>query len=282
MVISPLRYPGGKAKLYDVVSGIISEHKLFDRTYCEPYAGGAGLALKLLSKGFVQHITLNDIDPAIYAFWVSVLRESDRFCDLIEATDITVDEWHKQREIYESTDINKQIDVGFAAYFLNRTSRSGIIEGAGPIGGYSQMGTWKIDARFNKKNQIDNIKSLSKFSEQIDVRNDDAMVFIGDTILSQENFLYLDPPYYVKGSKLYKNFYSHNDHLEISKLLSKFPDGCWILSYDDVPEIREMYTKFRLNSYSLQYSAGNSASGSEVMYFSNYFASEFEPLELTY
>src|SRR5690606_38605537 len=106
-----------------------------------------GLAIKLLTSGFVARISINDIDRSIYAFWISALFDTDKFCRLIEKTPINIDEWYQQREIWEEGDADDALSLGFSAFFLNRTNRSGIIEGAGPIGGYAQKGNWKIDVR---------------------------------------------------------------------------------------------------------------------------------------
>lgn len=269
MTISPLRYPGGKSKLYRFFCELINANGLYNCDYCEPYAGGAGLAIKLLASGFVQKISLNDIDPGIYAFWEAVLRQADDFCDLIEHTPITVEEWHRQKSIWRNSDATDLLQLGFATYFLNRTSRSGIIENAGPIGGYKQDGTWKIDARFTKKNQILNIQFLSRFKDQIEVHNEDALSYVRRKLTKKKSLVYLDPPYYVKGSKLYKNFYEHADHEKIASLLRKNRDKQWVLSYDDVPQIRELYPDFVPITYALNYSAGKQAVGREVIYLSN-------------
>jgi DNA adenine methylase len=265
-MLSPLRYPGGKAKLFPFFSRLISENGLYDRTYAEPYAGGAGLALKLLAHGFVRQIELNDIDPAIAAFWRSALYQSEVFCSLIADTALSVDEWRKQRAIYNDGLGAGEMNLGFAAYYLNRTSRSGIIEGAGPIGGYLQSGEWKIDARFNKKTQIAQIKDIARFRNFITVRSLDALDFISSRIESDDYFIYLDPPYYVKGSKLYKNFYKHEDHIIISNLLKENRNASWILSYDNASQIVDMYSDFQPTIYNLQYSAGASGTGEEVIF----------------
>lgn len=269
MICSPLRYPGGKSKLYKFFCALIQSNELYNCSYCEPYAGGAGLAIKLLTHGFVKNISLNDIDPGIYAFWKSVLRNSDNFCELIEQTPITVEEWHRQKAIWQKCDITNLLQLGFAAYFLNRTSRSGIIENAGPIGGYKQDGIWKIDARFTKEKQILNIKYLSAFKEQIEIHNEDALSYIRRRLTKKKSLVYLDPPYYVKGSKLYKNFYEHTDHEKIANLLRRNMDKQWVLSYDDVPQIRNLYPDFTPITYALNYSAGKKTIGHEVIYMSN-------------
>ena len=269
MLISPLRYPGGKAKLYPYFTELLRTNRLVGSEYCEPYAGGAGLALKLLASGFVSRISINDIDGSIYAFWISVLQNSRKFCSLIERTPITIDEWHKQREVWEDGDLGNPLKLGFSAYFLNRTNRSGIIEGAGPIGGYEQDGKWKLDVRLVKDRQIANIQLLQRYGRQISVTNMDAMDFFGRVCLRKDALTYLDPPYFVKGQKLYKNFYSPKDHRDIASMLKKSRRSKWVVSYDDVTEIRAAYKTFDPITYSLNYSAGEKTTGTEVIFLSD-------------
>jgi DNA adenine methylase len=269
MIVSPLRYPGGKAKLYHLFVEIIKANSFYEKTYCEPYAGGAGLALKLLSNGFVERIALNDLDPAVFAFWHSVFYETDKLCALIETCEITIDEWHRQKSIWQSADLSDKISLGFSTFFLNRTNRSGIIDGAGPIGGYAQSGPWKLDVRFNRENHISNINHLSKFKKQINLTNEDALVFINRNLQQDTNFIYLDPPYYVKGQKLYKNFYEHSDHVKICEELSKNLDRNWIVSYDYTDKILEIYKNFSPIIYNLNYSAGKKGLGTEVIFTSH-------------
>lgn len=269
MINSPLRYPGGKAKLFPFFVELIRENKLYGRDYCEPYAGGAGLAIRLLTNGFVDKVSINDIDPSIYAFWVSTLYDTERFCRLIAKTPITIDQWYRQQEIWQNADLDNKLALGFSAYFLNRTNRSGIIEGAGPIGGYAQKGKWKIDVRLVKDRQIENIRALAGYSNQIEVTNLDALDYL-EKVLSNPNALtYLDPPYFVKGHKLYKNFYQPKDHEEIAEALRKKRHINWVVSYDDVPEIRSAYSTFDPITYLLNYSAGEKSEGSEVIFLSD-------------
>jgi DNA adenine methylase len=269
MLTSPLRYPGGKAKLFPFFAELIRENKLSDSTYCEPYAGGAGLALRLLEDGFVQSIRINDIDPSIYAFWISVLQQPDDFCNLIERTAVDITEWHKQHEIWRSCDITHPLRLGFATYFLNRTNRSGIIDGAGPVGGYAQSGRWKLDARFIKDRQIFNIRRLSRWRSKIEVSNLDAIEFFHNVSALKAALIYLDPPYFEKGRKLYTNFYEPKDHKKIANELLRQRNVRWILSYDDVWQIREIYSSLDPIVYSLQYSAGKAGNGCEVMFASD-------------
>ena len=269
MIVSPLRYPGGKAKLFPFFADLIATNELYGAEYCEPYAGGAGLAIRLLTEGFVDKISLNDIDGSICAFWRSAIYRSAEFCELLEATPITIEEWHRQREIWRSTDRIDDLEFGFATYFLNRTNRSGIIDGAGPIGGYEQRSEWNLSARLVKAKQISNIKALSKFANQIEITCLDALDFTAGKMRSKGTFIYLDPPYYVKGQKLYKNFYHPEDHAQIARKLRSWSRGRWVVSYDDVSAIRDLYDGFTLLDYSLNYSAGRVSLGNEVLFLSN-------------
>ena len=97
---SPLRYPGGKSALHNLVSDIIHANGLDGGHYAEPFAGGGGLALSLLFEGIVREIHLNDIDPAIAAFWRAILEQNDELCAMIETTPVTIEQWHDQKKIY--------------------------------------------------------------------------------------------------------------------------------------------------------------------------------------
>ncbi len=269
MTVSPLRYPGGKAKLFPFFSQLINSNSLFGCHYCEPYAGGAGLALKLLVDGFVDSAAINDIDCGIFSFWKSVFHTPDELCSRIERLPITIEEWKRQKRIWSRNDVSKPLELGLATYFLNRTNRSGIISGAGPIGGFDQCGKWKIDARFNKTNLISNILSISKLSNKITITNLDALVFIKENLNRKKTLIYLDPPYYEKGQKLYTNFYNHNDHLVIASSLKRVPSSNWVVSYDQAPEIRDAYSDFRCIEYNLNYSAATKTVGSEYIFLSD-------------
>ena len=143
---TPLRYPGGKTQMTPLVLDIVHTNGLAQGFYCEPFAGGAGIACRLLVSGAVSEVSINDIDRAIYAFWYSVLNEPDQLCELIERTPVTMNEWRRQRAVYLRQEEADIADLGFATFFLNRTNRSGIING-GVIGGEKQTGEWGIDAR---------------------------------------------------------------------------------------------------------------------------------------
>lgn len=263
---SPLRYPGGKTSIVDMVSKIIESNKLSGGHYAEPYAGGAGLALSLLFKGKVHEIHLNDLDKAVWSFWNSILHNTSDFIDKINETEITIDEWKKQREIQLHPTQYSEFELGFSSFFLNRTNRSGVILKAGVIGGVKQQGEYKLGCRFNKDGLINKIKRISKYKHRIHLYNLDAVDFIKHIDNSFESgvFLCIDPPYYNKGSTLYTNFYEPKDHAEISKIILSV-EKPWVLTYDNALEISELYKSRRQFNFNLNYSAATKRVGTELL-----------------
>jgi Site-specific DNA methylase len=265
---TPLRYPGGKGKLTDYIKLLFVQNDLIGGEYCEPYAGGAGIAINLLLDGYASTIHLNDLNRGVYSFWRSILSQPDEFCARIERVPVDMDEWHRQREV-AFDDASSEFDMGFATFFLNRCNRSGIIKG-GVVGGKDQAGPWKLDARFKKQELISRIERIALKSDQIHVYNRDAAALITDVLpnLSENTLVYLDPPYYVKGSGLYQNFYKHEDHERIAELVKTKISLPWLVSYDHAPEIVSMYAGCRTITYGINYSAQNRYKGAEVMFFS--------------
>lgn len=267
---SPLRYPGGKSKLTRYIKRIIETNDLLDGVYVEPYAGGAGVAICLLLQEYVSSICINDINKSIHAFWYSVLNQTDELCKMIFDTEVTVENWDRQKSIQQNAENHSMLELGFSTFFLNRCNRSGIIKG-GIIGGRNQEGNWKIDARYNKDNLIRRIEKIALYNNRIKLYNLDAAEFISTIIPSfpSKTFVYLDPPYYKKGQDLYENHYKPEDHIEVYKQVSSKLKHKWIITYDNVQEIRELYGEYRQQIYSLNYSAANRYQGSEVMIYNN-------------
>ena len=266
--VSPLRYPGGKLKVVDYVKRLFEVNDLMDGTYIEPYAGGASVALTLLFSEYASRIKINDIDRSIYAFWHSVLNETEALCRLVVDTPVNMETWHAQREVQQHKQEVELLELGFSTFFLNRTNRSGILSG-GVIGGKNQDGNFKIDARFNKEDLIERIESVAEYADRIELTSMDAVGLIKKIRKpAEKSFCYLDPPYYVKGRDLYLNYYNDDDHRDIAKAIKKYK-GKWIISYDAVPFISDLYKDYRQKEYYLSYSAGNPAKGREIMVYSN-------------
>ena len=255
---SPLRYPGGKASLATFLSQTIELNGLSGCSYFEPFAGGAGAALRLLREGVVSQLYLNDLDPQIVSFWRAVLYESERFADAIMSVPITIAEWKRQQQVCKRADPTKPFDLGFATFYLNRCNRSGIILGAAPIGGYSQSGEWRIDARFYRETLAERVLAIGKCQEQIHVTNLDALDFLARYLPvgsdRKSSWVYLDPPYYTKGTRLYLNSYDDQDHKNLARYIQKQEGLVWVMSYDDTNFIRTLYETSEITILSLKYS----------------------------
>jgi DNA adenine methylase len=265
---TPLRYPGGKAKLGPYLSTVLRFNRLFDTHFVEPFAGGSGAALFLLMRGYVKTIHLNDIDPAVASFWRAVIQHPRRFVQRIESVPLTVEEWERQRLIY--TTLRGGFELGFAFFFLNRTNRSGIMN-AGVIGGKQQTGKWGIDARFNRAELAERVRLIGTMRHLITVSSDDALDLLAKLDVRRRSdlsklFVYLDPPYFTKGRDLYTNFYVPEDHAVIARKLRKarWP---WLLTYDDCPEIRALYSEYQMRESELSYSAREVRRGREIVVF---------------
>jgi DNA adenine methylase len=266
---TPLRYPGGKGKLTNFLKMIFEQNDLLDGHYVEPYAGGAGIALNLLTHSYASCIHLNDLNPAVFAFWQSVINQPEELCRAIRDVEVTIDEWHRQKAILKNPEDHSPLEIGFSTFFLNRTNRSGIIWG-GVIGGKNQDGPWKLNARFNKDDLIRRIEKIALYRSRIRLYNLDAAELIQTVLptLPEKTLIYLDPPYYVKGRGLYENHYLHDDHVSIAKLVKKQITHPWIVSYDHAPEIIQMYKGCPTITYGINYSAQDRYKGAEAMFFS--------------
>jgi DNA adenine methylase len=262
---SPLRYPGGKNAIFNFMVALLKENDLFGRAYAEPYAGGAGLALRLLFNGYVSKVYINDLDRSIYAFWHTVLYDSNKFCDWIGKVQISTANWLYFKEVQKQRLSADLFELAQSTFFLNRTNVSGVLTG-GIIGGLNQSGNYKIDARFNKVDLIARMQEISKQKEKISVTNLDGLQFIDRLEGEEQNaFVYLDPPYYLKGAKLYMNFYKKVDHERLARRIRQMRQD-WVVSYDNHQSILNLYRRQRRVVYRLQQGTSNRI-GDEVLIF---------------
>ncbi|HOT60353.1 MAG TPA: DNA adenine methylase [Spirochaetales bacterium] len=264
--LSPLRYPGGKSKIYDKVKKLIEANALGDRTYVEPFAGGFGIGIGLLCDDIIQSAVLNDFDSHIYNFWHSVFHRTEALLKRITDTPITLEEREKQKAVYKDCSADELSD-GFATLFLNRVNFSGVIMG-GPIGGLSQDGAYKIDCRFNKSEIVKKIERIALLKDRIELYNCDASelitVHLQDMICT--SFFNIDPPYVKKGKKLYANYFKEEDHKSLARIIAEhLGETRWIVTYDDCDLIRDIYKQYHMTEYSIQHDVGGSVRGKEIV-----------------
>jgi len=263
---SPLRYPGGKNCIFPFMSRLFYENQLLGCGYAEPYAGGAGLALRLLFEGYVDHIYINDLDKSIFSFWKAVIDYPDDLCEWINNVDISIINWKKYKDIQINSELAKDFELAKSTFFLNRTNVSGVIKG-GVIGGQSQKGKYKIGARFNREELIGRIQRIKQVKERISVSNFDGIRFVEKLDKRKEEILiYLDPPYFQKGARLYMNSYSKYDHELLSKKIRHLKKK-WLVSYDNHDFVLNLYSEQRKVVHKISQSASNRV-GDEIFIFS--------------
>lgn len=262
---SPLRYPGGKSLMTNFFVDLFHKNGLQEIVYAEPYAGGAGAAINLLLNDHVNEIVINDANIGIYSFWNALINESERFIQTIEIIPVTLEEWYKQRAVITGS-TKPSFELGVATFFMSRTNRSGVIFG-GAIGGSTEEkqlnAKYKINCRFNKQDLIQRLETIAANKNRIQICNEDALAFLRQ--LNNNVFVYLDPPYYVKGKCLYMNHYTDRDHKELAHFLQDEAHFNWVLSYDDVPQIRNMYANSELYRFPLKYTVSKKQVGYELL-----------------
>jgi DNA adenine methylase len=267
---SPFRYPGGKAFLAEYLRlKLPTETSGKSITFAEPFCGGAGAALNLLADGYVDNLLLNDMDLKIYSAWRGMLTEPTRFIDAILQTPLTMNEWYHQRELATNHGEScYSFELGFATFYLNRTTRSGIVERAGPIGGYDQAGKWRINARFNRERLAQQVQWLASKSDVIELSNLDGLNFIDKLRRSgalSRTLIFIDPPYVRAGGRLYFDGMTEAKHIALSDILvsKKIPN--WVLTYDDAKLIRELYKDEVVAQISVNYSLQSKRKESELL-----------------
>lgn len=264
-IASPLRYPGGKSSLAGLLAGIRRLNGLEARAVAEPFAGGAGASLSMLYLEEAARIYINDADPAIHDFWWTLVHRPAPFLEMLDAKRASLAEWRRQREAYRRRSRLSRLRRGFAAFYLNRCNRSGIIMNGGPIGGIKQTGKWKINARFNKADLRLRCEKVSEYRDRIRVSQLDGIEFI-DGINADDTFFFIDPPYFEKGQTLYLNALDDQYHARLARQLHTMQGDAWVLTYDDCPEIRELYQHWaNVRPFRLQYAASDRRSGREVL-----------------
>lgn len=266
---SPLRYPGGKGCLSAFLADLLEINDLSGCAYYEPYAGGAGAALNLLRQGAVSRVHINDADPRVFALWRALLADNERFVERIHTVPLDIDEWRRQQAICATADWSDAFSLGFSAFYMNRCNRSGVLKGAGPIGGIAQDGKWRLDARFNRNELASRVLALGALRESIVVTGLDAIEFLKRCLPAGRGrakaFVYADPPYVVKGQKLYLNAYGPNDHAQLARYLGRQTVLSWLVSYDDTPLIRSLYAQHQIDLLPIRYSLQSKRAAHELL-----------------
>lgn len=245
-----------------------------EKVIAEPYCGGAGAALILLADGDADMVVLNDADLRVYSAWLAMLEEPERFVAKLSNVRLDIAEWLYHRDLVDGYSGSEyDFEVGFSTFYMNRTTRSGIILNAGPIGGYDQRGKWKLDARFNVQRLTNQVLWLATNRHRIRLSNFDGLSFIDRErrMPAADNTLFfIDPPYVKAGGRLYYDGMSEAKHIALSDLLTTGNIRHWILTYDDAPLIRQLYRSQKCSNISVNYSLQSKRLENEILVEPNY------------
>lgn len=266
MTRSPLRYPGGKSKIYKNIRKLIVANEFTDRTYVEPFVGGFGVGIALLEDNIIERAVINDLDIHLYHFWNAVLYQTEALIDLVRDTPITLDERMRQKEIYLNEGSPPLLD-GFSTLFLNRVNYSGVLF-AGPLGGKNQASAYPIGCRFNKNNIIERIQTVARFRDQILLYHRDACELMVELLAEEGNGLFfnIDPPYVLKGKSLYSEYYTEEDHRNLGYIIHEHLRNVpWIVTYDSCDLVRDIYQEDLILEYGVFHSAHNRTQGRELV-----------------
>lgn len=263
--LSPLRYPGAKSGLVPIIGELLLAARDsigYTQLLIEPFAGGASTSLRLVASGVVERVLLADADPLVATFWKVAAADTEWLIDRMYEEPVTLERWDYWRSWSPGRADDR--DLAVKCLFLNRTTFSGILHGrAGPIGGRTQAGKYKIDCRFNK----DSLAARLRFIGDLYSSNRIADVWCKDwretlhdvaewysDLLPNRVIAYVDPPYMAKSEKLYSTSFDPaggysptrkgvenfewgrgKEHYRLAEYLRRRSQYRWILSYDNNP-----------------------------------------------
>jgi len=237
---SPLRYPGAKTGLANLIGALVQSAQVSRQIrkidlFVEPFAGGASTSLRLVGAGIVDRVLLADADPLVAAFWQVAASQTEGLIDrmhdehtrfLRPGGRAALDRWDYWRSWIPADDLSGK-DARFMAalkcLFLNRTTFSGILHGkAGPIGGRAQTSEYGISCRFNVNALSERLRYVGELYQTnriVDVWCKDWSDTLADVpewypqLVPNRVLAYLDPPYLGKSNMLYqRSFDAHGGH----------------------------------------------------------------------
>ena len=274
---SPLRYPGGKGRMSAYLGDLFEQQIgwLDVEVFVEPFAGGAGAGLTLLDSGVIDDLWLTEKNPALAAFWRTICTAGDVLATRVEHTDPSMTIWHDSREVIAAAERGAEVDdltLGYAAFIMNRCSRSGIpTSNVGPIGGKAQQGRWTIASRFNAAELAQRIRRIASLSHGIRILEGDGVEYVAelaDSGVEEEVMIFADPPYVADGPRLYRHSFTVADHVTLAMTLAASP-ARWVLTYDPHHLVEHLYRDFRILEYTIPHTSNRQHIDYEYAIFSD-------------
>ena len=272
--ISPLRYAGGKTKAI----GLILENlpKLKEKKIISPFFGGGSVEL-CLSQMLDIKVIGYDIFNMLANFWNVLINNKDEFVEELSKFKITEEEFTYNRHVllnywdkikpsdlvYETkkkielkqddlTKLDNNEIIQAVYYYYNMTLSYGPMFLGWPSS--NEINKEKFQRRIEKLKQL-NLKNLQV-----------SCAAFEDILENHANdFLFLDPPYYLEGdSKMFKGMYPncnfaihHNNfnHQKLAELLKKHRGG-FLITYNNCLGVRELYKDCKFEYPEWQYTYG--------------------------
>jgi len=201
----------------------------------EPFAGTASVTFYLLRNKMVDYYHINDVDQGVTSLWQTVKDNPEALIDAVMSYSPNVSDFYD----FKSDPGARLFDMAFRKLVLHQVSFSGLgAMAGGPLGGRAQAGKYNVDCRWSPLKLAKGIEACSTLLNSSDgVVTSGGWEGVVDSAVKAKGFLYLDPPYYVKGRELYVS--GELDHGALATALMSAED--FVLSYDDAPEVRELY-----------------------------------------
>ena len=238
----PFRYPGGKFYAMDILEPFWKA--VAHAEYREPFAGGATV---FFHKEKSPRNWLNDLDSELMICY-RVLQDEGLRQRLIHDFSAEVATKERWREVFASQPAN-EYEIARKFFYLNRTSFSGKLVSA--AWGYRPHRSLPPE-RWHER-----IIPCGEFLAGVRLTCMDFEPVIdqpGENVL-----MYVDPPYYLPPKhKHYRHGFDPEDHVRLAEALRR-TKHCFFLTYDDCPQVRELYKWANIYDVNFTYRVDNSA-----------------------
>ena len=262
---SPLRYPGGKSRAVEKIAALIPPFEEFR----EPFVGGSSVSIFLRQKFPEKKFWINDKYSELITFWRELQQNPDNLIKQIRRWQREFSDGKVLHKFLQNNKSNfNEVETAAMFFIFNRITFSGTTE----AGGFSVQA---FEKRFTESS-IERLIKMPEILQGVKITNFDY-----EDVLSEQGeniFLFLDPPYfsatnsalYGKNGNLHKTF----DHQRFAESLQKCRHK-WLLTYDDSPFIRELFSFANISNWNLMYGMRNQTAES-VQLGNELFISNFE------
>ncbi len=250
MIKSPLRYPGGKSRAIAQILLLLPE---CIAEFREPFVGGGSvfLAAKQQLPASPRLFWINDLNRDLICFWQAA---RDQNAALVETVSSLRSRFATGRELYafllDEQNSATDFDRAVRFFVMNRITFSGVMDS----GGYSQQA---YERRFTDS-AIARLAGLSDILAGVQMTQSDYVDLLQKP--GKDVFIFLDPPYLsATRSKLYGvkgNLHTAFDHARFAAAMQRCPHP-WLITYDDSPEVRQLFSFATIVEWELQYGMNN-------------------------